>query len=743
MNHKIMKMSLLVISLLVFTFGIPPPLTQEDAFSSTVMAVSVPVNGMGSIIVNDTDPLDSFIVEIIEPGIYSFNLSFYVDIAATPILDVETDWYQTMQMFWPGFGTPFSSIQQFDSYNFNNQAENDTDYVEFDMICVEPGYIRIDFEIDDYSAGDQVTGELVVDQKLVFSTLPDAMPMGENTTLEWTTDDTWTGFRLHLPANDFYNFTAFGSLNWSTTAGWGGDAFFDSLDEMMLIDLTYGQMMPYNLWSPTYDVPAGPSVNSTTWGPAKEQIVLEGGVYYVVGLSNPIEFLNSSMTTFTLNVDPVPTLELIPGTPLELQFNTTPNVYYNFVRVTIPEGHYFDAYFSNHQGMNWSVMTFDAWSFGFTGPLFEIYQDMSSSYTLHDTLEHGYATAQSMGYPSSSVLGSSYMEQWMATGTYTMSVNGTIVSAVPPFAGTYSRFNTFYMYVLASPISAITTETFNITANIDLTPFPELTEAGLTFDFNSTVGPFYHCFALPQASGGVYTVSALATQYNTSGVIGIEDYLQPESFRDWQYISFFGPPLGYADPNTGTGQSINTNDTATLNYVSVRDIVNYLWVWGPGMVGGDMTQGVVNVTITPPEFYLFGTVVSENLTPEDFKCYTFDVAAGNTYAVTLELHPDANYAYGYFTNVIGENPFIIGSLFDSIIGAGASFPFSMTFTGTFTARHSGRISLAIVGDGTYSLIIGPAQPLISPLMIGALIAVGVVMLAIGLLIGYIVWKRRS
>jgi hypothetical protein len=67
----------------------------------------------------------------------------------------------------------------------------------------------------------------------------------------------------------------------------------------------------------------------------------------------------------------------------------------------------------------------------------------------------------------------------------------------------------------------------------------------------------------------------------------------------------------------------------------------------------------------------------------------------------------------------------------------------MTFTGTFTARHSGRISLAIVGDGTYSLIIGPAQPLISPVMIGALIAVGVVMLVIGLLIGYIVWKRRS
>ncbi len=737
-------MSLLVISLLVFTFGIPPPLTPEKTSTPTVAALTVPVNGMGSVVVNDTHTIDTFIVEIVEPGIYRFNLSYFVDIATPGSLDIYTDWYQTMQMFFPGFGVPFTSLSNFDTVNWYNELENDTDFYQYDYICVEPGFIRIDFEIVSYIAGDQVTGTLVVDQLLTFNSLPDAMPIGDNTTLEWTTDHTWMGFRLHIPENNFYNFTSFGSLNWTTTAGYGGNPFFHPLDEVLLIDLTYAEMMPYYFWDPSYIVPAGPSVNSTTHGPSLGYEVLTAGIYYVVGLTDSFEFLNDSVTTFTLNVAPVPTLELLPGVPLELQFNTTPNVYNNFVRVTLPEGHYFDAHFSDPQGMNWSLLTFDAWTYAFTGPNFDIYEDPTSEYTYHDTLEHGFASAMGMGFPSTSVLGSSYMEQWYATATYTMHVNGSVTGAVPPGGpGISSRFNTFYMVIMASPITAISSETFNITAHLDITPFPELTEAGLTFDFNSTIGPFYHCFAIPQASGGVYSVSALATQYTVAGTIGIEDYIQPEGFRDWQYMSYIGPPLGYADPNSGTGYSVNTNDTALLKYVSVRDVTNYLWVHGPGMVGGDMTQGIVNLTFTPAELYTFGTVVSETLTPQDFKCYSFDVLAGNTYSLTLEISPEASEAYGYFTNIFGENPFVIGSLFDSIIAAAVSFPFSMIFTGTYTARYSGRVVLAIVSDGPYSLVIGPAQALISPLMIGALIAVGAVMLAIGLLIGYIVWKRRS
>ena len=744
MKRNIWKISLLVISLLVFQFGIPPPVAQQDASAPTVAAIPAPINSMTSAVINDTDPASSFEVEILEPGIYQFNLSYFVDIAMPAGVDIDTDWYQTMDIWWPGVGTFFRSMQQFDSLDWNNQDENDTDYYDTQLICVRPGYIRVNFALTSYSTGDQVSLNLTVDQLLVFSTLPDAMPLGENSTIEWTTDNTWNGIRLTLPDNNFYNITGFGSLNWSTTAGWGGDAFFTPLDGVILIDLNYGEYMPFTSWTPGYNIPAGPEDNSSTWGPSMRREVLTGGEYYFIGLSETFEFLNNSVTTFTVNVDYIPTTPLIPGTPLPLQFNTTPNVYDAWVSVEIPEGYYFNAYFTNPAGYNWTVSTYDAWYFGFTGPYYETYQDLSTNDTYQYTLEQGFATAEGMGYPQLGVLGNSYMEYWFGTATMAFYTNGSITGAAPPGGpGIVSRFNTFYMYVQGSPNGNPTSETFYITANVDLTLFPELTEMGLTVDFNSTIGPFYHCFTLPQVSGGIYTVNALATEYNTSGMVGIEDYLQPESYRDWQYMSMFGPPLGWADPNSGTGFSVNTNDTATLSYVSVRDILNFMWVWGPGMVGGDMTEANVTLTITPPTPYAFGTQVTATLEPMDFASFTFNVVAGNTYSLTMELRPDGTQVYGYFMNIFGDNPFIVGSLFSSIIGVSQSFPFSILYQGTFTARFSGRVSFALVGDGTVDLVIGPASPPISPLMIGALIGVAIIMLVIGVFVGYIIWKQRA
>jgi hypothetical protein len=744
MNRNIWKISLLVISLLVFQFGIPLPLGSEDGSSPTVAAISVPVNGMASVVVNESNPGDVFEVLITEPGVYRFNLSYFVDSSTPAGVDIDTDWSQTQDIWWPIVGTYFRTLDGFFSLDWNNRHENDTGFHETEVVCLRPGYASIDFYLTSYSSGDQVIGNLTVDQILVFAALPDAMPLGQNTTFEWTTDNTWQGFRLFLPLSNFYNFTAYGSLNWSTTAGWGGDASYHPLDGVMLIDLNYGTYMPYHSWNPVYNVPAGADENNSTWGPAIDQEVLVGGVYYLLAQSDEFELLNDSLTTFTLNVEPVPATPLIPGVPLPLQFNTTPNVTHAYVSVTIPEGYYFDAYFSNPYGINWTVSTYDAWNGGYTGPYYEIYEDPSVNYTLHDTLEHGYSTAQSMGYPSPGLLYNAYTEYWFAYGTYTTYTNGSITGAFPPGGpGIVSRFNTYYMYLQANAGSGPHSQTFNITANLNITPFPELTPAGLTFDFNSTVGPFYHCFTIPQASGAVYSVSALAAEYTTTGTVGVEDFTQFEGYRDWQYLSFFGPPLGYADPASGTGYSVNTNDTATLTYVSVRDVFNYLWVLGPGMVAGDMTKANVSLTITPPTPYALGTVATANLDPDEFTTYTFDVVAGNTYLLTMELKPGGDIAYGTFMNVIGESPFIIGSLFSSIIAAGTAFPFSMIYQGTFTARYTGRVALVVVGEGTVNIIIGFAQSPLSPLMIGALIGVAIVMLVIGLLIGYLIWKRQA
>ncbi|MFX1318165.1 MAG: hypothetical protein ACFE9D_10150 [Promethearchaeota archaeon] len=743
MNRNIWKIGLLVLSLLLFQFGIPQPMGFAETPSPTVTAISVPVNGMASILVNDTDPLDSFTVQILDPGVYRFNLTYYVNNATPGGVDIDTDWYQPMDTFWPGVGTFFRSLDHITSVDWNNRMENETGYYDTDIICVRPGYLHINYELTSYFTGDWVTGNLTVNQLLSFGALPNAMPLSQNTTLEWTTDYTWQGFRLQLPENSFYNFTAYGSLNWSTTSGWGGDATFYPLDGVVLIDLNYGEYYPYNAWHPVYNVPAGPDENDTVWGPDIESEVLVGGTYYLLALSDNFEFLNDSLTTFTLNVAPIPTTPLIPGIPLPLQFNTTSNVLDAYVAVTIPEGHYFNAYFSNPSGINWTLNTFDAWTGSYTGPSFEIYEDPSTNYTLQDNLERGYATAQSMGFPSPSMMGNLYMEMWMATATYTLYTNGSITGAIPPLGpGISSRFNTFYMYIQANSIGDPHSETFNIVANLDLTPFPELTGLGLNVDFNTTVGPFYHCFTLPQASGAIYSVSATPDEYTTSGTIGLEDFQQSEAYRDWQYFSIYGPPLGFADPPSGTGYSENTNDTAMLTYVAVRDSINYMWVLGPGMVGGDMTSANVSLIITPVTPYAFGTVATASLEPDQFATYSFNVIAGNTYVLTMELIPGGDTVFGYFMTTTGDNPFIIGSLFSSLIGVSTTFPFSMIYQDTFTARFTGRISFALVGEGTVNIIIGVAEGPLSPLMIGAFIGVAVIMLLVGVLVGYLTWKRR-
>ncbi len=345
-----------------------------------------------------------------------------------------------------------------------------------------------------------------------------------------------------------------------------------------------------------------------------------------------------------------------------------------------------------------------------------------------------------MGQPMPGLQGDMYFEQWEAIATYTVYINGTNVAAIPPGPfGVSSWFNTFFFHVQAAPTSSIHSTTFNITANFEITPFPELTPSGLTFDFNSTVGPFYHIFAIPEASGIIYSASAIATNYTSTGAIRIEDMMQPSSYLDWEWMSMFGPALGKSDPPSGGSWAQNTNDSATLTYVAVRDRINYLMVRGPGMIGGDMTECQVSLDITPPMPYTLGTVATVTLYDLDIATYTFNVVAGNTYILNLALHYDGNVAYGYFIDIYGNTPFIIGSIYQSIISVNALY-LGMTYTGTFTARYTGRVTFIVMAESTIDFSIGD-QPM-SMTTIGIIIAVGVIMMVIGLLIGYFVAKRR-
>jgi hypothetical protein len=745
MNRTTLKVSILVISLLVFQFGIPRPISplQVDAgIEPIVQAIQAPVNSVTSFELNDTDSDEVLEISILDPGIYLLNLSLFVDEAA-PNLDLDAEYYQSMDWWWPQIGSYLESLQSFDTSSWNNVPENNTVFDERDVVCVRPGYFRIDIRIDIPTPGDLVSGNLTVTQLLPFAAIPNALPMGQNSTLEWTEDQTWQGLRINLPVDEFYNFTAFAGLNWETTAGWLGDGFFQPVG-LYLMDLEYGQYLPYNMWSPGFNIPAGASTNNSIVGPFISQEVLRGGDYYLLGKSDDFTFLNNSVANFTLNVSPVQSQIIVPNIGLELQFNMTPNVYEQYVAVTIPEGHYFNASFSNPQGFNWTVTTYDAWAGGYTGPFLRTYEDLSTAWIDQENLERGWTTAQGGGQPMLGVLGSMYFEQWMTDATLTTYDNGSIISAIPPFGlGPSSWFNTFFFHVVATPYGAGPySPNFTVTAHFDILPFPELTPLGLTFDFNSTFGPYYHFFALPQASGAIYETTAMASEYTSSGTIRIEDTPQPMTYADWQWMGLF-IQLAFADPATGMGISQNTNDTATLTYVSVRDTINYLWVQGPGMIGGDMTEGNVSLTITPPMAYIPGTVASvASESPEDFAAYTFNVVAGNTYVLNMHLRPDGVNAYGAFFNTLGHFPFIISSMLQLYIAASIGMPFSMTYTGTFTAKTTGRVTFIIQAEGTVEFSITEVITLGSMTGIAILVGIAIVMLVIGILVGYLVFRRN-
>lgn len=751
MNRTTLKVTLLVISLLAFQFGLLNPFIpdmQVNQAIHTVFAIPAPVGSSTPFSVDANDTMETFDIPIIEPGVYRINLTFTVDSGLpAPGPDASVEYYQTSSMWIPQIGgMPQLSI--FDSSSWSNVPENDTRSRELEVIAAQSGSFRIEFQITGTSSGDQVSGNLAVYQELAFSTLPNASPLGQNSTLHFTQDYTWMGLRINMPIHDLYNISTYSKMDWSTTAGWPGDGSFNPLDGVILVDPYHGDQMPYGTWNPSFNVPLGPDTNSTTWGPAISRQILDAGDYYLIGKSEDFEFLNGSYVDFTINIASIPTQVLLPSVPLQLSFNTTPNVYDNYIAVVIPEGHYFNMYYSSPIGHNWSVGTSDGWTGSYTGPYFETYESPTSSYDFNENLELGWATAMGGMAPMPGVLGDPYTEMWQADAAWGIYTNGTKGAAIPPSGMVAtSRFNTFYYRAYAFPSGEPST-TFRININFEITPFPELTTSGLTFDFNSTIGPFYHIFQVPQTSGAVYKVSALATSYTSTGTIHLEEMVQPRDYENWQWTAMVSPPLAFADPPFGVSppSSRNTNDTATLTYVAVKDGINYLWIKGPGMIGGDMTEGTVSLEVTPPIPYALGTVATVAVNSTEFVTVTFNVEAGTTYYLEFTLRPDGDTAYGSFFNIFGYSPFIISSYFQLFVVAGPTMPFGLTYRATFTAQHTGRVSFVVRGStsqmSTASFFIGAVIPWTSTSVIAALVATAIIMIVVGSLVGYFIARRR-
>jgi hypothetical protein len=295
---------------------------------------------------------------------------------------------------------------------------------------------------------------------------------------------------------------------------------------------------------------------------------------------------------------------------------------------------------------------------------------------------------------------------WVFDYTYGLYVNGSHVASLPPstMGPLTSRFSTFFLHVLAEFTDPMHTATFNVTLRLRSTLYPVLTTSGLTFNFNVTTGIYYHAFRMPEQSGTLYTISANATEYTTSGELMLLLLPVPNWYKDWQWQGSFFAPLGKADPpGPRPGWSYNASGPATLHYVAVRDGANYFAIAGPGSgaVGGDMTEAKVRLTITSPASYTLGTNGDTTLYDYDFTCFSFDVRAGYSYRVSLSVDYDSSAAIGYFINSLGYTPFVVESIVQLLISVDqGDMGFGNSYSGIFAAKDTGPVTLIVQASGT-------------------------------------------
>ncbi|MFX0079352.1 MAG: hypothetical protein ACFE8O_08940, partial [Candidatus Hermodarchaeota archaeon] len=116
--------------------------------------------------------------------------------------------------------------------------------------------------------------------------------------------------------------------------------------------------------------------------------------------------------------------------------------------------------------------------------------------------------------------------------------------------------------------------------------------------------------------------------------------------------------------------------------------------------------------------------------------------AGNDYVLTMHLRPDGDIAFGTFFNTLGHFPFVISSMFQLYIAVSLSMPFSMTYTGTFTAKTTGRVTFIIQAGSTVDFSIREVITLGSLTGIAIVVGIAILMLVIGILVGYLVFRRN-
>ena len=637
----------------------------------------------------------SFIVDITDPGVYSFNMSAYCDYSTSSV-SLQLMLYETSVCYVPQLDDYTYSNHYLNSYFWWTITTGWTGSHYFEFTAVRQGSLVIELQGIGIQQMDQISINFTVSQLLSLSSATQ-LALGSLHTYQWTQEDTWKAYQVTIPSPGLYNVTLENFLPYNTTGSWI-PSFVSPFDEIQLIDLQYGTLHPYISWQPFHFVPNGESNSTDT---ESQFLSIEAGDYYFLVKSEQFLYLNGTYTNLTLCVEPITPIPLNVNQPLQLNFSQAWEGFY--ISLQISQGHLYNLYFDTPIGFNWTVESIDVLYSPSTSipPQFTYYQYPTFNQTTESKVRNAtlflYEDGD-WGYqaPWWGLRGESYQQTYSVIGTYTSYSDG-----VPVFSsfvqGMEGHLSTSFFYVQAYPIASPSSSTFNITLHLEeVGPFTQLTTNGYVFSANFTEGPLCHFFEVPLLSGYIYEVSATATAYTSYGSVTMTGIPKHDSYKNWFVLST--PSLiKVLPPSYYPGATSAVNESAVFRIMSVRNDTAYFIVYPfHFFYPSDTEEVAVNLTITPPTPYTLGSDISVTLHDYDFAGFTVPVVAGYSYRLTLSADATAEI-YATFFDDLGHTPFDVTEI---NLWAMAVAQSDMNFTATATSLRTSTVTLVIVGSGT-------------------------------------------
>lgn len=749
MRRNTLSLTIFVLALFMLQPTIPLTLASATPRYQTIIQPSlapmntISVDTTSFFTLNETHEQQVYNIPINQPGQYGFDMSFIMDSGITGSMrNFRLELRESASQYIPHLNNFLHSSNIIDSGFWVWATANYTANMIVEFVAVNPGFLVVDLDFNSATADDRLNGNFTVNQ--LFDLDSAVMhPWDQSQTISWTADNSWNSSMFTIVEHGCYNITLYSELPYDTTTSWVGDLNFEPFAKLELFDITHGEEPGlFYSFTPTMNVPAGSGTGTANWTQFL-LLKLAPDDYYLLGNTFDFLFLNGSYVDVNINIQRVTMPTLLMNESITLRFDSSLLLNKAYVAITAPQGFEYSMYYDNPIGANWSVQTYDVDTSWIPVTYFH-YEDASGSNIVEDRFENCFTWAGSAFIamaPGPSLTGDSWMEYYAFDGTDVIYNNGTAVAAAMVGAGLESFNDTFLMVIEAFPWGGTPTSIYNITLNFIGELLPTFAESGNVIPVNTTIGPMYQIFTLPVASGWEYEITGWASAYTSAGGVSLFVAPGPEFYLDWQWFGSYGlyEPLVFTDPiSVMPLMTSNVNDSATIRFVPVRSGIQYIIVFGADMMGppGDSTEVSVNVTVTPPTPYTLGAVMPHSFTEWTFEIYSVSVMAGTSYRLSLSLNITGDQAYWSAFNEMGYTPFAITA---SDLWGMVTMD-TLDLTRTYTSLVSGVITIVVYGLGPVEFSLVPVGEAPGSFILG--LVIGLIFMAAGIIIVYVVMRRR-